>query len=124
MAGGKAEYPGGTAMNSMKCFGVNTVSAGIVVPPDDSYEIIKAEYNGIYKKVVLKDGLIVGLVFSGDIEKSGIVYSLMKDGINVSVFKESLVADDFGLVSLPEEIWRNKLAITALQETCQPEVRL
>ncbi|MFC1874840.1 NAD(P)/FAD-dependent oxidoreductase [Chloroflexota bacterium] len=120
MAGGRAEYPGGTAMNSMKYFGVDTVSAGIVVPPDDSYEIIKEEYNGIYKKVVLKDGLIVGLVFSGDIEKSGIVYSLMKDGINVSGFKEALVAEDFGLVSLPEEIWRQKLAITASPVACQP----
>jgi NAD(P)H-nitrite reductase large subunit len=123
MAGGKAEYPGGTAMNSVKYFGVDTVSAGIVAPPDDSYEVIKAEHNGIYKKVVLKDGLIMGMIFVGDIEKSGIVYNLMKDGVDVSGFKEALVADDFGLVSLPEEIWRNKLAVTASTEACQPEVR-
>ena len=31
--------------------------------------------------------------------------------MNVSSFKEVLVADDFGLVSLPEEIWRARLAI-------------
>jgi NAD(P)H-nitrite reductase large subunit len=123
MAGGKAEYPGGTAMNSVKYFGVDTVSAGIVAPPDDSYEVIKAEHNGIYKKVILKGGLIIGMIFVGDIEKSGIVYNLMKDGVDVSGFKEALVADDFGLVSLPEEIWRNKLAVTASTEACQPEVR-
>jgi len=123
MAGGRAEYPGGTAMNSVKYFGVDTVSAGMVAPPDDSYEIIKTGHDGMYKKVVLKDGLIVGMVFVGDIEKSGIVYNLMKDSVDVSGFKEALVADDFGLVSLPEEIWRSKLARVASSEVCKPEVR-
>lgn len=111
MAGIPAEYQGGTATNSIKYFGVNIVSAGMVTPPDDSYEVISNKYGDVYKKVVLKDGLIVGLVFAGDIEKSGIVYSLMKDRVDVNSFKEVLVADDFGLVSLPEEIWRARLEI-------------
>ena len=59
----------------------------------------------------LKDGQIRCLVFAGDIERSGIVYHLMKDGANVDSFKEALTADDFGLASLPEEIWRARLAI-------------
>ncbi|MFC1928602.1 NAD(P)/FAD-dependent oxidoreductase [Chloroflexota bacterium] len=111
MAGVPTEYQGGTAMNSMKYFGVSIVSAGMVTPPDDSYEVISNKCGHTYKKVVLKDGLVVGMVFSGDIEKSGIVYNLMKDRINVEPFKQALVADDFGLASLPEEIWRPKLAI-------------
>jgi NAD(P)H-nitrite reductase large subunit len=111
MAGIPTEYPGGTAVNSMKYFGVNVVSAGIVTPPDDSYEIISEKHGDIYRKVVLKDGLIVGLVFAGDIEMSGIVYNLMRDRLNVEDFKQVLVADDFGLASLPEEIWRPQLAI-------------
>ena len=119
MAGGRAEYPGGTAMNSVKYFGADAVSAGMVAPPDDSYEAIKIEHNGVYKKVVLKDGLIAGMVFVGDIEKSGIVYNLMKEGVDVSDFKEALVADDFGLASLPEKIWRRKLATTTSLSACQ-----
>lgn len=111
MAGIPTEYQGGTAINAMKYFGVNIVSAGIVTPPDDGYEVIMERHGDIYKKVVLQDGLIVGLVFAGDIEKSGIVYNLMKDRVNVDSFKEALVADDLGLASLPEEIWRAKLAI-------------
>ena len=111
MAGIPTEYQGGTAMNSMKYFGVNIVSAGIVAPLDDSYEVISQKNDHVYRKVVLKDGLIVGLVFSGDIEKSGIIYNLMKDKINVEDFKQVLVADDFGLASLPEKIWRPRLAI-------------
>jgi NAD(P)H-nitrite reductase large subunit len=111
MAGIPVEYQGGAAVNSIKYFGVSIVSAGMVFPPDDSYEIVGRKQDDVCKKVILKDGLIVGLVFTGDIERSGIVYNLMKDRVNVDSFKEALVADDFGFVSLPEEIWRAKLAM-------------
>jgi NAD(P)H-nitrite reductase large subunit len=111
MADTKAEYQGGTSMNAMKYFGVDLVSAGMVIPPDDGYEVISEKHDDIYRKVILKDGLIVGMVFAGDIEKSGIIYNLMKDRVDVSSFKEALVADDFGLAALPEGIWRARLAV-------------
>ncbi len=110
MAGQVTEYTGGTAMNALKYFGLNIVSAGLVDPPDTSYETIVNRHNGIYRKVIIKNDRVVGLAFSGDIEKSGIIYNLMKDGVNVSQFKQSLVADDFGLASLPESVWRTKLS--------------
>jgi NAD(P)H-nitrite reductase large subunit len=110
MAGRPTGYPGGTATNAMKYFGINIVSAGLVTPPDDSYESLSRANNGIYRKVVIKDGKLMGLVFAGDIEKSGIVYSLMKDRTDVTSFKKALVADDFGLASLPGSIWRERLA--------------
>ncbi len=116
MAGKKAEYGGGTAMNALKYFGVNILSAGMVNPPDDSYEVISQRGDGIYKKVIIKDGKILGMVFVGDIEKAGIIYNLMKDGVKVGSFKETLVADDFGLASLPEKIWRARLDIPASEE--------
>jgi len=114
MAGIPTEYPGGTAMNSLKYFGLDVVSAGIVTPADDSYQVLSEKYDNIYHKVVLKGGLVVGMVFAGNIEKSGIVFSLMKDKVNVDGFKQELVAGDFGLVSLPEEIWRPKLEVPPL----------
>ena len=111
MAGTPTEYPGGTAMNSLKYFGLNIVSAGIVSPPDDSYEVLARKHDDIYHKVVLRDGIVVGMVFVGDIEKSGIVFSLMKDRVNANGFKQAIVADDFGLASLPEERWRPGLEV-------------
>ena len=111
MAGVPTEYSGGTAMNSLKYFGLAVASAGMVNPPDDSYEVISNRYDLMYKKVVLKDGLIVGMVFAGDIEKSGVVFSLMKDRVEVERFKQALVAEDFSLASLPEEMWRARLGM-------------
>ncbi len=111
MAGVSAQYDGGTAMNAIKYFGVNILSAGMVTPPDDDYESISERHDDVYKKVILKDGRIVGMVFAGDIEKAGIIYNLMKDGVDVRGFKEVLVADDFSLASLPEEIWQDRVAM-------------
>ncbi|MFA5308454.1 MAG: FAD-dependent oxidoreductase [Dehalococcoidales bacterium] len=116
MAGQPTEYKGGTAMNALKYFGVNVVSAGLVVSPDNSYETLINRRDGIYRKVILKNGKLAGLIYAGDIEKSGIVYNLMKDGADVSAFKQALVADDFGLASLPESLWRSKLARPAAAE--------
>ncbi|MFH1169292.1 MAG: FAD-dependent oxidoreductase [Chloroflexota bacterium] len=124
MAGGQAEYPGGTAMNSLKYFGVDVVSAGMVNPPDDSYEVISQRHNDSYHKVILKDGWLAGMVFAGNIENSGIAFGLMRDRVNVSRFKSALVAEDFGLASLPERIWqpclemrpRDRVLATATQE--------
>ncbi len=111
MAGVPTEYSGGTAMNSLKYFGLAVASAGMVNPPDDSYEVISNRYDHMYKKVVLKDGLVVGMVFAGDIEKSGVVFSLMKDRVEVERFKQALVAEDFSMASLPEEMWRARLGM-------------
>jgi NAD(P)H-nitrite reductase large subunit len=113
MAGRPAEYPGGMAMNSLKYFGLNVVSAGIVVPPDDSYEVIMSNNDGAYRKVILKNGVAVGLIFAGDIEKSGIIQNLIRNRVNVDDFKHSLVTDDFGLAFLPGELWRPELEVPA-----------
>lgn len=109
MAGVPTEYQGGTAMNSMKYFGLAIVSAGMVNPPDDSYEVLSHHHDNSYHKIIVKDGIVVGMVFAGNIEQSGIVLSLMRDRVNVADFKQVLVAEDFGFISLPEKIWRPRL---------------
>lgn len=111
MAGANAEIEGWTTMNSLKYFGLAAASAGVITSPDSSYEVLSNRYDHIYKKIILRDGLVAGMVFVGNIEKSGIVLGLMRDRVDVRSFKQVLVADDFGLTSLPEDIWRAKLAI-------------
>jgi NAD(P)H-nitrite reductase large subunit len=112
MAGVEAEYPGGTAMNSLNYFGIDIISAGMPTPPNNnSYEVISKQEGSIYRKVVLKDDLIKGLIFVGNIEKSGIIFGLMRDRVNVTSFKHSLLADVFGLAFLPRALWQARLEI-------------
>ena len=113
MAGAAASYGGGTSMNTMKYFGVNIVSAGITMPPDDSYKTIINRENGAYRKVLVKDSCVAGLLFAGDIEKSGIILGLMRDKADVSGYADILVTEGFGLTCLPDEIWKPKLATAA-----------
>lgn len=110
MAGAVAEYHGGTAMNSIKYFGMSITSAGMSVPADPTCECVQSRKGDVYRKVILKDGRLTGLLYAGDIDASGIVYGLMKDRIDVSGFKDVLVKDGFGFLSLPEKLWRERLA--------------
>ena len=113
MTGIPAEYPGGTAMNSLKYFGLAIHSAGIVTTPDSGYQVLSQRNGHTYKKIIVKGGLIVGMVFAGDIEKSGMVFGLMRDRVNVDSFKEDITTDGFGLASLPGEVWRSRLEMPA-----------
>ena len=110
MAGVETEYPGGTSMNSLSYFGLDIAAAGMVTPQDgESYEMLIKQIDTSYQKVILKDDRLVGMVFMRDIEKSGIVFGLMKERVNVGSFKQAILDDDFGLAFLPEEIWRPRL---------------
>ena len=111
MAGRPTEYAGGTAMNSLKYFGLAIASAGISVPPDNSYDVVSKSFDHTNKKLVLKDGLIMGMVFCGDVDKSGVVFGLMRDRVNVGDFKNALVGPDLSLASLPESLWRERLGL-------------
>lgn len=114
MAGVETEYPGGTAMNSVNYFDMDITSAGIVNDVDGTYEIITREMDGIYQKVMLNNGRIVGMVFVKDIEKSGLIYGLMRGKVDVSAFRQALLAEDFGLAYLPQELWQERLGNVSL----------
>ena len=107
MAGKKTLYEGGTAMSSLKYFGTPIISFGITNPKEkDQYEIL-VEYNlekKIYKKILLKNNVLVGLTFVNDIEKSGIFFHLLKNAVNVKKFKSNLLSENFGLASLPSSL--------------------
>ena len=114
MAGRPTRYEGSTGMNALNCFGLSAVAAGMVDSKDDpTCEVLatSSAANGTYRKIVLKNNRIVGMVFVGDIERSGIVFGLMKDGINVRRFKETLLSPDFGLGSLPDGLRRKRLSL-------------
>jgi NAD(P)H-nitrite reductase large subunit len=111
MAGVKAEYAGGTAMNSLNYFGIDIASAGMpTAPNDDDYETISKQQGNVYQKVILRNDLIIGMIFVGNIEKSGIIFGLMRDRVDVGSFKQSLLADDFGLAFFPRALWQERLA--------------
>ena len=114
MAGKKTTYMGGTNMSSLKYFGIPIVSIGLANPKEDpALEVLvqnDAERN-VYKKLVLKNNVIVGLTLVNCIERAGVLFYLMKNTINVKKFKQKLLADDFGLATLPVGLQRKMCVV-------------
>ena len=111
MAGGAKHYEGGLAMNSIEFFKVSTISMGITNPRDPSeYEIHSFQdiQNYQYRKIVLQDNRLVGAVLVGSVDRAGIFAGLIREKVDMTPYKESLLLPDFGFVNLSREI-RDKL---------------
>lgn len=108
MAGKKAAYPGGTAMSALKYFDIPIISIGVANAKDPAYEsLVKHEpERSVYRKIVLKDNVIVGVTLVNAIENAGILFHIMKNGVNVKKFKQELLSDDFCLATLPRSLRR------------------
>ena len=110
MAGKKTEYPGGTNMSALKYFGIPVISIGITNPKDETAYEILVEFEpdkNLYKKIVLKENIIVGITLLNDVERAGTIFHLMKNRVNVKRFKHKLVSEDFSLAVLPASLRKN-----------------
>ncbi len=114
MAGAKTSYEGGTNMSSLKYFGIPIVSIGLANPKDDpTFELLVKQdtENDVYKKLVLKSNVIVGMTLVNCIDRAGILFNLMKSQVNVKKFKQDLLRDDFGWAFLPVTLQRKMSVI-------------
>lgn len=107
MAGKKVPYTGGTNMSALKYYGIPMISIGLANPQNSADYDIMVKYDpekSIYKKLVLKENVIVGMTFVYTIERAGIFFNLMKNKINVEKFKQNLLSETFSLATLPVEL--------------------
>ncbi len=117
MAGGNRRYEGGLAMNAVDICGLKTISVGVTVADDDGYEALTSldEDTAVYKKIVLKGDRIVGAIFVGQIDRAGIITGLIKNAVSVSGFKDLLLTEHFGLISLPSEYRKHVVSGTGIE---------
>lgn len=72
-----------TVKSSMHFLDVPTVSVGKVNGYDDSYKEIIRKSSDSYRKIVVKDGVIVGALLQGDISESGMFTEAVRLGRRV-----------------------------------------
>lgn len=106
MAGDEsATYQGTVPFTTLKVTGIDLTSVGVIMPEEGR----EAEYQelrrtdgaqGLYRKLVLKDGRIVGAILLGDKARVGPVTQLINRSVDVSAHVERLLDDDFDLKSL------------------------
>ncbi|HVV47394.1 MAG TPA: FAD-dependent oxidoreductase, partial [Bryobacteraceae bacterium] len=68
----KAEYTGSKVATKLKVMGVDVASMGIVEPqtPEDEVVQFSEPKRGTYKKLIIRDGRLVGGILLGDISKA------------------------------------------------------
>lgn len=111
MAGREAPYPGGNSMNAVEFFGLPVLSAGVVNPPDDSYEVlVRRGEDGDYRKAVLQGDLLVGMLVAGRIERAGILTSLIQERASVRRIKNFLLEEGFGHIHFPRSMREERIA--------------
>ncbi len=93
----KHVYKGTIPSNTLKIVGVDLTSMGLVTAEGPQYEEIKKidKEKGVYRKIVLEQGKIVGAIALGD--KKGItsIKKLMDQEVDVAKYKDFLLEDDF-----------------------------
>ncbi len=96
MAGGRKKMTDFFASKSTMSFlGIHTMSLGIVTPPDDTYRVDVYDKNGVYKKVVSKDGIIVGALLQGDLAYGGVLQQMIARKIDVRKVRKPLFEIDY-----------------------------
>ena len=110
MAGGEAAYDGSVPMNSIQVCKLPTISVGLTDPAAADEVLQHTSPDGLdYRCILLRGGRILGAVFVGDIERAGIITGLLREGIDVSDFKQKLIGRELGLLALPKEYRKHKV---------------
>ncbi|MBP8952582.1 MAG: NAD(P)/FAD-dependent oxidoreductase [Armatimonadetes bacterium] len=103
MAGQDEGYVGSIPMNSIQVCGLPTISVGLTTPPEGAEVLQYRSPDGKrYRKFFILDNRIVGALFVGEIDRAGIITGLIREGKDVSSFKQNLIERDLGLLSLPK----------------------
>ena len=114
MAGKKVKYDVSLAMNSIEFFGLPVISIGITRPKEKEYEqlIKEDEKNFVYKKVVLRENRIQGMILVNRIEQAGVMGILMRKKVDVSSIKGMLLEDRFDFAKILPMIKEGKQLFT------------
>jgi len=90
-------YTGTVPSNTLKIVDVELTSMGLVNPEEPKYEEVKKtdKKKGVYKKLVLDKGKIVGAILLGDKKGVTSIKRLMTQETDITNYKNSILKDNF-----------------------------
>ena len=112
MCGSHVEYTDRYAIkNTINFFGLVSMCVGVILPQEGDV-VIAREDSRNYKRVVLRDGKVVGVLLQGDISHGGIWQYLIKNQISISGIQKDIFdlnfGDFYGIKDNGEYQWRIK----------------
>ncbi len=86
MAGIERRYEGSMGLNSAVFCGVGVISAGILNLPDGEGQVFRAAepQRNYYRKFILRDDRLVGMIMVGEIEGAGFLSALIRKRVKVN----------------------------------------
>ena len=81
--------------STMNFLEIPTMSLGLPVRPDDSYEELVDDTGDMYRKIIHKNGKIYGAILQGDLSYGGVLAQLISRKIDVSRVKKPLFDIDY-----------------------------
>jgi nitrite reductase (NADH) large subunit len=110
MAGQDRQYGGSVRMNSIGNFiGIPAMSMGVTRTEECSYadedchfQEVKKRTRNTYKKIILKNGCIVGAIFIGvgQTQRCGLISILLRRQIDVSDFIQTLMSNNLSFMDI------------------------
>jgi nitrite reductase (NADH) large subunit len=96
------KYKATIPSTTIKIVGINLTSMGIVNPNEPKYEEIKKVdlEKGIYEKLLLEEGKIVGAILLGDRKKVLAIKKLMAKETDITKYKKSIINNDFNYTKI------------------------
>ena len=115
MAGMKTSYEGSFRRNSIGNFiGIPAISIGVThadvcteCAPGDQFQEVRKRTKGTYRKLILKNGRIIGAILVGQTQKAGLFSILLKKRIDVSEFIPKLMSPGLNFLDVLPLIRRN-----------------
>jgi NAD(P)H-nitrite reductase large subunit len=110
MAGGDKRYGGSVRMNSIGNFiGIPAMSMGVTrteecsyIDEDCHFQEVKKRTKNTYKKIILKNGCIVGAIFIGvgQTQRCGIISILLRRQVEVSDYIQALMSNNLSFMDV------------------------
>lgn len=108
MAGAEVDYPGGVQMNTVDFIGMPVVSLGEAREPKDpsglEFIVDRDDAARRYRKLVLREGRIVGAILVGDTSQAGTYTSMPCTKVDVRAVRGLLLKDSFDYAKLVDTL--------------------
>jgi nitrite reductase (NADH) large subunit len=103
MAGRPVAYKGSLSRNVIRIFDMDVMTCGLVNPTEDSdYQVISQinPHKSLYRKLVFKNNVLVGMVMINQIEQGGLFAAMIYNETPIRLPKEALLKPIFNYKQL------------------------
>ena len=95
MAGRDSLYPGGIPLNSLPIFDLPLMTMGITLTDNQpALDVRVHKADGVYRKLVFRGDRLIGAILVGDVAHGGVLTSLIRSRLPVTLDREALLKGD------------------------------